>query len=77
MPPIDTALARAAVDADLVVFASPSAVERYADNVGAQPNRAVCIGGLTASTATERGFMVTVAEAPNVAAIIDALADAR
>ncbi len=77
MPPIDGGVATTASSADLVVFASPSAVERYHDHVGDAPNRAVCIGHVTAASAEQRGFSVTVAQAPTVEAIVDALVSAR
>lgn len=75
MPSIDGDVAMAAADSDVIVFASPSAVERYSANVGSIPNAAVCIGSVTAATATEAGYSVTTAVAPTVEAIVQALAD--
>ena len=73
MPPIDGDVAMAAADSDVVVFASPSAVDRYTANVGSIPTVAVCIGSVTAATAAEAGYTVTTASAPTVDAIIEAL----
>ncbi|MFT7474450.1 MAG: uroporphyrinogen-III synthase [Verrucomicrobiales bacterium] len=64
------ALARAA---DTVVFASPSAVDRYVEHVGDEPRRAICIGGVTAARALASGFDVTIAPEPTVPAIIELL----
>ena len=65
----DDAVVRAR-SADTVVFASPSAVDRYVEHVGAEPRRAVCIGGITAATALSAGFDVRIAPEPTVAAIV-------
>ncbi len=73
MPTVDQDVAMAAADSDVVVFASPSAVERYVDNVGLLPANAVCIGGVTAATATAAGFSVATASAPTIDAVISAL----
>lgn len=73
MPPFDGDVAMAAADSDVVVFASPSAVERYTQNVGSIPVTAVCIGAVTAAAATEAGFEVALCGAPTVEAIIEAL----
>lgn len=73
MPPIDGDVAMAAADSDVVVFASPSAVDRYTQNVGSMPNAAVCIGVVTAATAREAGYTVSVAAAPTVDGIVEAL----
>jgi uroporphyrinogen-III synthase len=64
------ALARAA---DTVVFASPSAVDRYVEHVGDEPRRAICIGGVTAATALASGFDVTIAPEPTVSSIVGLL----
>lgn len=74
MPEIDPKTAAAARKADVVVFASPSAVERYVGHVGQTPARAVCIGDVTAETAGTSSFSVTTASAPTVEAILEALA---
>lgn len=75
MPPIDGDVAMAAADSDTIVFASPSAVERYTTHVGLIPTNAVCIGSVTAATATEAGFEVTTAAAPTVEAIVEVLVE--
>lgn len=73
LPVIDAADVERAVAADIVVFASPSAVSRYVDNIGVAPIRAVCIGATTARDARAKGFDVTVAESTDLAAIVRAL----
>ena len=73
MPHVDEARATEARGASLVVFASPSAVNRYGDHVGTEPSQAVCIGSVTAAEATAAGFDVVVAESPNIEAIVEAL----
>ena len=73
MPPLDGDVAMAAADSDVVVFASPSAVERYIQSVGSIPSAAVCIGAVTAAAATEAGFEVVMCGAPTVDEIIEAL----
>ncbi len=73
MPQLDEKAKAAALDADRVVFASPSAVERYVSHVGEVPTHAVCIGGVTAEAARDAGFDVTVSKAPTVEAIVAAL----
>jgi len=74
MPEIDAVTSSQARLADLVVFASPTAAQRYAEHVGISPSRAVCIGEVTADTARARGFDVNVATAPTIDAILAALA---
>ena len=74
MPKLDEAAKTAALDADVVVFASPSAVERYVSHIGDAPKRAVCIGGVTASSARTAGFDVLVSPQPTVEAIVGLLA---
>lgn len=74
MPDLDEEARAAALIADQIVFASPSAVERYVAHVGTSPNAAVCIGAVTAATASDAGFDVTVSSAPTVEAIVEALA---
>lgn len=76
MPPLDAQTVAAATSAALVVFASPSAVERYVAHVGYRPNRAVAIGAVTAAEASAAGFRVTTAVAPTTEAIMDAVTDA-
>lgn len=60
--------------ADAVVFASPSAVRRYVDHVGSEPNRAVCIGPVTGAEASGHGFSSTIAATTSTADIVAALA---
>jgi uroporphyrinogen-III synthase len=59
--------------ADRIVFASPSAVRRYVQHVGATPKRAVCIGPVTGKAATDEGFDVTIAATADMDAIVAAL----
>lgn len=73
MPELDRDAVAAATDADVVVFASPSAVRRYCEHVGFRPARALCIGGVTASAALAAGFDITIAPEPTVEAIVDLL----
>ena len=73
IPELDPDAVDAALDADTVVFASPSAVERYVANVGVTPTEAVCIGGVTAATAMTAGFNITIAAEPTVDAIVKLL----
>lgn len=73
MPELDEVALAAARYADVVVFASPSAVERYITHVGGTPTRAVCIGAVTAETAAAAGFDVAISTAPTVDAIVAAI----
>ncbi len=73
MPELDDDRVREALMADTVVFASPSAVDRYSANVGMTPARALCIGGVTAARALELGFDVSIAPEPTVDAIVSLL----
>lgn len=73
MPEVADEVAAEARDADVVVFASPSAVTRYAEHVGSSPKRAVCIGTVTAAQAEAAGFSVVVAKAPTTEAIMATL----
>lgn len=70
MPDLDRAVVAQAIEADTVVFASPSAVDRYREHVGTFPTRALCIGGVTAARALEHGFDVSIAPEPTVDAIM-------
>jgi len=72
-PPADPDTVTAAGGADMVVFASPSAVARYDTLLGATPAAAICIGEVTAAAARERGFDTTVAAAPTVDGILAAI----
>jgi len=74
MPPVSAAEVEQANAADLVVFASPSAVKRYVEHVGTSPRRAVCIGAVTAASASAADFDVEVSAAPTTADIVDAIA---
>lgn len=74
LPPLDKAAVDAALAANVVVFASPSAVRRYVEHVGVLPVRAVCIGGVTAGAAVAVGFETSIATAPTVEAIVERLA---
>lgn len=75
MPDLDPASVSSAQQADAVVFASPSAVDRYIANVGAAPKSAVCIGAVTGETAVAAGFDVITCGAPTIDAILAALMD--
>ncbi len=70
---VDDAAVQRARGADTVVFTSPSAVERYVDAVGVVPCEAVCIGSVTATSARDSGFSVTVAAAPTTESLLAAL----
>ncbi len=74
VPDIDPDAVESAARADVVVFASPSAVERYRDVLGNRPTRAVAIGPVTGEAASAAGFETLTAEAPTVSALVDALA---
>lgn len=73
VPTIDEHVVDAARKADSVVFASPSAVRRYADVVGVIPANAVCIGTVTAAEAAQAGFEVSTAASPTTDAQLAAL----
>ena len=73
MPDISPEAAVNASEADVVVFASPSAVTRYVEHVGLAPGRAVCIGTVTSAEAQDAGFDVAIAAAPTTDAIAAAL----
>lgn len=70
MPALDPDAVVAARAADTVVFASPSAVDRYVAHVGVEPRAAVCIGGVTAASAMAAGFDITIAPEPTLDAIL-------
>ena len=73
LDPLDRARARDG--SDVVVFASPTAVTRYCSLVGSTPERAVCIGPVTGSSARAAGFDVRIAEVPDVASILERLVE--
>ncbi len=73
MPEASPAVMAAALEADVVVFASPSAVTRYVEHVGPTPDSAVCIGTVTSAEAQDAGFDVAVAATPTTDAIVAAL----
>ena len=75
MPELSPNAIDAAMKADVVVFASPSAVTRYAEHVGHAPEGAVCIGTVTAAEAKAAGFDVAVSESPTTDAIVAALSE--
>lgn len=76
-PLADPDAVEAAGGADMVVFASPSAVARYDALLGATPAAAICIGEVTAAAARERGFAPTVAAAPTVDGVVAAIRQRR
>jgi uroporphyrinogen III methyltransferase/synthase len=62
---------------DIATFASPSALDAFFAGHGAEAlgrHPLVVIGATTAAAATARGLRPVVAHAPNIAALIDALA---
>ncbi len=63
----------AARDADIVAFASPSAVERYVRHVGLEPELAACIGPVTEAAARAAGFDTVTASEPTVGALVRAM----
>ncbi len=73
MPELEPATVEDALRADTVVFASPSAVDRYTEHVGTTPTRALCIGGVTAARALTLGYEVSIAPEPTVDAIVGLL----
>lgn len=70
IPVVDQSAVDEARSAHVVVFASPSAVDRFSERVGLIPGAAVCIGSVTAATATAAGFDVHVADEPTVQSLI-------
>lgn len=73
VPELDDEVLETARKADVVVFASPSAVERYVELVGLAPPDAACIGAVTADAARASGFSTTTASDPTVPALLDAI----
>ncbi len=73
MPELDPGQVVAALAGDTVVFASPSAVDRYTEHVGTSPSRALCIGGVTAARALTLGYEVSIAPEPTLDAIVNLL----
>ena len=83
MPELDPGAVAQAADAEVVVFASPSAVTRYVEHVASTPKRApgvspapkraVCIGTVTAAEAESAGFEIAVADSPTIEAIMTTL----
>lgn len=73
MPELDPETVELALAADTVVFASPSAVDRYTEHVGTAPTKALCIGGVTAARALTLGYEVSIAPEPTVDAIVGLL----
>lgn len=67
-----------ALDADAVLFTSPSTVSAYLEATGgrARPRLAVCIGPVTGSAATDAGFDVVTARHHTVAGAAQALVEA-
>ncbi len=72
-PDHDADVVALAAESDVVVFASPSAVDRHVGLVGFTPVHAVCIGAVTAASAESHGFRVITASAPTTAALMDAI----
>ena len=73
MPELDADAVAEAIEADVVFFASPSAVTRYVEHVGSTPKRAVCIGMVTAAEAESASFEIAVAGSPTTVAIMATL----
>ncbi|MGI9605344.1 MAG: uroporphyrinogen-III synthase [Acidimicrobiales bacterium] len=61
-----------AATGDLVIFGSPSAVDRHVASMGSNPRTAVCIGPVTANAASAAGFVVHVAHRPTTSALVSA-----
>lgn len=70
MPELSAGAVVEALKADVVVFASPSAVTRYIEHVSLSPVRAVCIGSVTSGEADAAGFDVATADSPTTEAIV-------
>lgn len=70
---LDATTIEDARSADVVAFASPSAVERYVTTVGAQPSLAACIGPTTQAAAKGAGFTTVTAVEPTIPALLDAI----
>ena len=70
MPELSAGVVVEALKADVVVFASPSAVTRYIEHVSLSPVRAVCIGSVTSGEADAAGFDVATADSPTTEAIV-------
>lgn len=73
IPPVGEEMIKTAQMADTVIFASPSAVDRYVAAAGVNPAGAVCIGSVTAASARGAGFDVHVSEASTVDSLVRAL----
>lgn len=72
VPDLDPDAVEAAARADVAIFTSPSAVDRYAAVLGTRPARAVCIGPVTEAAAGAAGFATVTATEPTVPAMVDA-----
>ena len=72
-PEIDPAIIEEARGADIVVFASPSAVERYCDLLGPEPPVAACIGPTTEQAARSAGFTTVTASEPTVPSLVETI----
>jgi uroporphyrinogen III methyltransferase/synthase len=62
---------------DVATFASPSALDAFVDRWGTGPlarGAAVAVGSTTAAAASARGLAVVTARAPNIEAVIEAIA---
>ena len=73
LPALDSVAVEEAKESDVVVFASPSAAERYRAHVGRRPSLAVCFGPTTADAARDVGFDVRTAASPSVDAVVSEL----
>jgi uroporphyrinogen-III synthase len=64
-------------DFDVATFASPSALDAFVDQIGVHPLQGgvVVVGATTAAAASARGIRAMVARAPDIHAVIDAIAD--
>lgn len=70
----DSALLRSAADADIVLFTSPSIVERYLSLVGPRPELVVTIGPRTSAAVVNAGRKVAAEADPHgVDGLIDAV----
>jgi len=62
---------------DVATFASPSALHAFVDRWGTEAlahGAAIAVGATTAAAAAARGLAVVTARAPNIAAVIEAIA---
>lgn len=59
----------------VVVFASPSAVERFVHHCGVSPSQSVCFGRTTADAAKRAGFEACIARRPDDEGVLAAITE--